>query len=397
MRLLIYSHFFAPSIGGVETIVRSLAGGLAERRGPDGTPEFAVTVVTQTAAREFDDRSLAFPVVRQPSLIHLYRLIRGSDVIHSAGPALPPLLLAKLARKPVVIEHHGYQAICPNGILIQQPDGSPCPGHFQDRHYLKCLQCSAYEVSWVQSLKRLGLMLPRHLLTRGAARSIAVTQYACERHALPDSTVIYHGIEDSRAKHFIEHPLGENSRQLRFAFVGRFVPEKGTPILLEAARILRDEGQKFELLLIGDGPERTRLEAQIARDGLEHCVHMTGFLQNAGLEAAFEEVQVVVMPSVWEETAGLSAIEQMMRGRLVIASRIGGLGEVVGDAGLLCEPGDAPALADCMRRVLYNTSLVHQMGGKARERALQLFQRRRMIDEHASAYQEVFHGKKIRA
>ncbi len=322
MKLLIYSHFFAPSIGGVETIVRSLAAGLAELRRPDGTQEFEVSVITQTPAGEFDDRSLAFSVVRQPGLIHLYRLIRGSDVIHVAGPALAPLLLGKLARKPVVIEHHGYQAICPNGILLQQPDRSRCPGHFQAGDYLKCLECGAHEISWLQSVKRLGLMLPRHSLARGAAANIAITQHVSERHALPESTVIYYGIEDGRARRFIDPAGGKNFRQLRFAFVGRFVPEKGIPILLDAARILRDEGRKFEVLLIGDGPERPRLEAQIARDGLERHVRITGFLLGAELAAALDEVQVVVMPSVWEETAGLSAIEQMMRGRLVIASKI---------------------------------------------------------------------------
>src|SRR6266849_3534945 len=151
MKLLIYSHFFTPSIGGVESIVLSLAGGLAELRRPDGMPEFEVSVVTQTAAGDFDDRSLAFSVVRQPNTINLYRRIRDCDVIHIAGPALRPLVLAKIARKPVVIEHHGYQAICLNGILLQQPDESPCPGHFQAGHYLKCLQCNAHDVSWPQS------------------------------------------------------------------------------------------------------------------------------------------------------------------------------------------------------------------------------------------------------
>jgi glycosyltransferase involved in cell wall biosynthesis len=394
MNLLIYSHFFAPSIGGVETVVRSLAGGLAGLRKPDGTPEFAVTVVTQTVAKGLDDRSLAFPVVRQPSLMQLYRLIRASDVIHVAGPALPPLLLGRLARKPVVIEHHGYQAICPNGILIQQPDGTLCPGHFQAGHYLKCLQCGAHEISLLQSLQRLGLMLPRHLLARGAAANIAITQHVSARHGLPESTVIYYGIEDSQAKSFIRQPGDKNSRLLKFAFAGRFVPEKGIPILLEAARILRDEGQKFEVLLIGDGPERTKVEAQIARDGLENCVRITGFLQDAELAAALGEVQVVVMPSVWEETAGLSAIEQMMRGRPVIGSNIGGLGEVIGDAGLTFAPGEPHALARCMKQALEDKGIIDSLGRKALARARQFFMRERMIEEHARLYRNVMFSEK---
>jgi glycosyltransferase involved in cell wall biosynthesis len=237
-------------------------------------------------------------------------------------------------------------------------------------------------------------MLPRYSLARGAAANIAITQHVSARHALPESSVIYYGIEDCRAKSFIEHREEKNSHQLRFAFVGRFVPEKGIPVLLDAARILLDEGRKFEVLLIGDGPERPRLEAQIARDGLERHVRITGFLSGAELAAAFDDVQVVVMPSVWEEAAGLSAIEQMMRGRLVIASNIGGLGEIVGDAGLTCPPGDPTALAQCMKQALEDNGIIDLLGRKAVERARDLFLRGRMIEEHARIYRGLFREKK---
>jgi glycosyltransferase involved in cell wall biosynthesis len=174
-----------------------------------------------------------------------------------------------------------------------------------------------------------------------------------------------------------------------FAYVGRFVPEKGIPILLQAAQILTREGQEFEARLIGDGPERARLEAIIRQEHLENCVRITGYLTGSALADALRDVRVVVMPSVWEETAGLAAMEQMMRGRLVIASDVGGLGEIVGNAGLKCPPGDATALADCMRAVLLNRSIVDSYGRKARERTLRLFARERMLNEHASVYREV--------
>lgn len=370
-------------------MVNSLAGGLAELRKLGGTPEFEVCVVTQTPAGEFEDGSLSFSVVRRPKMTQLYRLIRWCDVIHIAGPALPPLALTKIARKPIVIEHHGYQAICLNGVLLEQPDRSLCPGHFQAGHYLKCLRCHAQEGTWLKSYARLALMMPRIWLTRGAAANIAITQHVKERHALPNSTVIYYGIDGARTRDAGPRPNTETAKFLRFAFVGRFVPEKGIPVLLEAARILRDEGREFEVLLIGDGPERESLEAQIVRDRLERNVRITGFLRGAELAAALEEVPVVVMPSVWEEAAGLSAIEHMMRGRLVIASRIGGLGEVVGDAGLTCPAGDSEALAGGMRQALEDRGIVDALGKKAAERARQYFARRRMIDEHAGLYRKV--------
>src|ERR1700741_1533215 len=103
MKLLVYSHYFAPSIGGVETIVLSLARGLANRKSANGNKEYDLTLATQTPAGEFDDGTLEFPVVRRPKLATLWRLIRSADLVHIAGPALLPLFLRWLCGKPVVL------------------------------------------------------------------------------------------------------------------------------------------------------------------------------------------------------------------------------------------------------------------------------------------------------
>ncbi len=105
MKLLLYSHYFAPSIGGVETIVLSLARGLAELRAAGGARELEVALATRTAREKFDDSSLPFPVVRRAGFWELLRLVRRADIVHLAGPALLPLALGLLLRKPVVIEH----------------------------------------------------------------------------------------------------------------------------------------------------------------------------------------------------------------------------------------------------------------------------------------------------
>jgi len=89
---------------------------------------------------------------------------------------------------------------------------------------------------------------------------------------------------------------------------------------------------------------------------------------------------------VWEETAGLAAIEQMMRGRLVIASKIGGLAEVVNDTGLTFPAGNAQALADVIRTILKDPANVEVLGPKARDRAVRFFLRERMIEDHARVY-----------
>lgn len=386
MRVLIFSHFFVPGVGGVESIVLSLASGLAQLANAHGEREFDVTVVTQTPTGNFVDQALPFCIVRQPSLLKLWRLIRAADVVHLAGPALGPLALAWLAKKPVVIEHHGYQAICPNGLLVHQPDGSICPGHFQARHYRECLRCLSCETPTMRGLLRLLLMFPRFWLCCKVAANIAITRHVLERQALPRSSVIYHGVKDLIANN---HSWSQDGSGVSFAYLGRFVPEKGIPTLLSAANQLQQEGLVMEIRLIGDGPERRNIEQLIRHLGLENLVRLTGHLTGPALDDAVKDVSVVVMPSTWEETAGLAAIEQMMRGRLVIASDIGGLGEVVGDAALLFPAGDAAALADRMRAVLREPSLISSLGRKARGRALQWFQRQRMIDEHAAAYRQL--------
>jgi glycosyltransferase involved in cell wall biosynthesis len=389
MKLLVYSHYFAPSIGGVETIVLGLSRGLAELRIANGAPEFEITVVTETPAGNYDDPSLPFRVIRQPGLFYLWRLVRACDVIHAAGPALLPLFLARLAGKPAAVEHHGYQAICPNGILIHEPDRSICPGHFQAGRYAECLRCNARETSWLRSCKNLLLMFPRHALTRQVAANVAVSQHVLRRLAMPRSTVIYHGIEDALSRMLPSQLPSTSSGRICFGYVGRLVQEKGIPVLLLAVKKLVGEGHQFKVRLIGDGDERPRLEEMIGREHLENCVHITGYLTGAELLDALRDVQVLVMPSNWEETAGLAVIEQMMRGRLVIVSDIGGLGEIVGDAGLRFTPGNADALADCMRKVLQNPSLIESYGRKARERALGLFTRSRMTEEHARIYRAI--------
>ena len=383
MNLLIYSHYFAPSVGGVESIVLSLAAGIAELRTANGNREFNVTVVTETPAGSHDDNQFPFRVVRCLGLIRLWQLVRASDVIHSAGPALLPMFLAWLSRKRFVVEHHGYQATCPNGLFVHQPERSICPGHFQAGRYSECFHCLRSEFSngWTAA-KLLSFMFPRNWLARVATTNIAVTSHVDHRQKLPNTKVVYHGIEDPLPNPDRSIP----SKKLCIAYVGRLVTEKGIPVLLEAGKILKAEGHDFEIRIIGDGSERSKLEEFIQREKLESFTLITGFLTGNAFAHALRDVSVVVMPSAWEETAGLAAIEQMMRGRLVIAANIGGLAEVLGDTGLKFAPGNAVSLANCLRSVIENPGLIGSYGQKARSRALQLFQLSRMVTEHSRIY-----------
>lgn len=390
VRVLIYAHFFAPSVGGVETYARLLAEGLPERAEATGTEGLEVVVVTHTLADPTFDSAFPFQVVRHPGWIQLSRLIRSAAVIQLVGPSLLPMFLAVVFRRPFVVEQHGYQAVCPNGLLLYGSSKEVCPGHFLARRYHKCLQCNRSVGLW-NSLKMLMMTFPRRWLCRRAAANLAITSHVELRLALPRTHVIYYGVPDpftvSSDRFTTGWPEGSNVPQ--FAYVGRLVSEKGALVLVQAAHRVREQGYDFHLKLVGDGPERGRLEAAVAASGLQQLVTFTGFLGGKQLEQALSDVAVVVMPSICEETAGLAAIEQMFRGKLVIAAEIGGLAEVVGSAGLKFPAGDAEALANCMRQVLDKPDIVSECGRRARKRALDCFGLDRMLDQHLALYTQV--------
>jgi glycogen(starch) synthase len=384
MKLLLYSHFFAPSVGGVESIVLSLARGLTEVRTPEGLIEFDLTLVTETPAEDFNDCVLPFSVFRQPSFAQLLRMIRSSDVIHIAGPSLAPLLLGWLTRRPVVIEHHGFQTICPTGQLLIEPSGTPCPGHFMAGRHFECLRCRSNN-DWLASWKLWLLTFVRRFLCSRVAANIMPTEWLSGLIHLPNAVSIPHGIEvvahDSESLRSPGPP--------RIIFQGRLVTTKGLPVLLEAARILRSENRAFEILVVGDGPERAAIQEFAEKLQLSSCVHFAGKIAPADLESVFAQASIVVVPSLGGEVFGLVLTESMSRGLPVVASDLGAFAEVLGDAGLTFRVGDAMDLARQIARLLDDSELAYAFGGRARRRILDRYLRNHMIETHARLYRRL--------
>jgi glycosyltransferase involved in cell wall biosynthesis len=385
MRILIYTTAFAPSVGGVETYVTLLAKGLADNSTASAPME--ITVATRSAANGFDDSCLNFHVVRRPSLGSLLRLIRRSDLIHIAGPCLAPMALAWLLRKPVVVEHHGYQAACPNGLLLRQPMKEVCPGYFMQRSYRKCLRCEKSEHGWAGATWKLSSTFVRRWLSNRASANVAVSEHVSGRLAMPRSQVIYHGIAPAPIAVRDEMEKAQ-SGPLTIGFIGRLVAEKGLGTLIDAASDLVREGFDFRLKFIGDGPQRASLEDAVKSHGLSARTTFTGHVTGDTFLAATQEVSIVVIPTISEETFGLAALEQMARGRLVVVSDIGGLAEVVDDGGLKFKPGDSAALSLVLRGLLENTSIIHDYAVRARVRA-RFFGLDRMIAEHIALYRRM--------
>ena len=364
-----------------------LAEGLAARK--KGEP-FAITVVTNTASGKFDDSALPFTVIRRPGIIRLFKLIRGTDLLHAVGPSLGPLCIAYLLGKPFVIEHHAYQAVCPNGLLLHQPDRTACYDLFMQGQTGECLRCNSAEVGRFRSFRMLMLTWPRRWFCRRATVNLAITQHVAQRIRLPRTILVYYGVPDF-AQEVGERPRGEKANSeliLTVGYLGRLVQEKGISTLIEAAHSLQREGFHTATKIIGDGPERTHLERLAQADGKEHAITFTGMLTGADLRKALNEVDVLVLPSLWEEPAGLVVMEHLMRGRPVIVSDNGGAAELAGEAGLRFPPGDAMSLAECIKRFVDDPSLGEELGRRARKRALENFTQERMVEEHCEIFKK---------
>ena len=388
MNLLLYSHYFAPSIGGAETIVLSIARGLAELQCRAGLSEFAITVVTQTPAEGFDDSLLPFRVLRRPDLRQLWQEIRSSHIVHLAGPALVPLVFGLLTRKPVIIEHHGFQTICPTGQLLIEPAGVPCSGHFMAGNHLQCLRCRP-DGNWIASWKLWLLTFVRRFLCSRVAANIMPTEFLGGLLQLPHMQVIPHGVETLAPV----RPRSDTSCKPTVVFQGRLASTKGIHVLLEAAGTLRSQNRSFELIIIGDGPERTKLQEFAQGMGLASCIRFTGRLDATELESILATARAVVVPSLAGEVFGLVVAENMARGLPVIASNLGAFTEILGDAGLTFRVGDASDLAQQLNKVLDDSSGASRLGNRAKQRIFDFYERERMIQAHAQLYRKVYDSK----
>ena len=382
MKLLLYSHYFSPSIGGVETVVLALAKGLAGRLSPGGSPRFQITLVTETAAGNDSDSPLPFRVIRQPRSSQLRRLIREADVVHVAGAAIAPMIWSLLAAKPVVVEHHGFQTICPTGQLFQEPQNVPCPGHFMAGNHRACLRCCRTTHSLLASFRLWLLTFVRRHLCKFVSTNIAPTAWLANLLRLPRVETVPHGLPPSSA--LVRIAGGSDVPSI--VVVGRLVSTKGVRVLLEAARILKERNRSFEIQIVGSGPERVSLEALAQEWRLSSRVRFQGRLPDADVTRLLENARAVVVPSLGGEVFGMVVAENMLRGLPIIASDLGAFVEVLGDTGQIFRTGDSPDLAAQIERILEGPALSQRLASAAHQRIIDIFSEERMIDRHVRIY-----------
>lgn len=152
-------------------------------------------------------------------------------------------------------------------------------------------------------------------------------------------------------------------------FLGRLWPEKGLPVLLQAAQRLRQEGLDFRLVCAGDG-DMAAVQAALQRLGLADRVSLPGYVGGARKEALLARAAVFVLPSQFEGVP-IGVLEAMAWGVPVVATPVGGIPETLGpEGGRLVPVGDAEALTRALSELLRDPAAARRLGLAGRERAM---------------------------
>ena len=164
-------------------------------------------------------------------------------------------------------------------------------------------------------------------------------------------------------------------------FVGWFLPRKGLDFLLLALKeLLQDpklRAKRPTLLAIGSGPGKERIDGLVSRLELGSACCFPGALPYDMMPEAFRAADVLVLPSIatpeWQEQFGMTLIEAMACGVPVVSTHSGAIPEIVGDAGVLCQPNDFASIADALRGLMNSPELRQDLAGRGRDRALARF------------------------
>jgi glycogen synthase len=292
VKILLGSHHFFPSTGGIETVSDLLAREFIELG-------HEVRLITQTEGCG----DFPFPVVRRPGPMELFRQVRWCDVFLQNNISLRTLWPLLFVRRPLCIAHQTW---------ITNADGT---------------------VGWPHRLKRFVLRFAKSLAISNAIAAQLPAPAVLVGNPYNDE--VFRNLQTARTKELI--------------FIGRLVSDKGADLLLEALALLE---AKPRLTIAGDGPERARLEKQAADLKLQSQIDFVGNQTSEQLAKILNEHQILVVPSRWREPFGIVALEGIACGCVVIGSAEGGLAEAIGPCGITFPNGNARALAEALTRLL---------------------------------------------
>lgn len=244
----------------------------------------------------------------------------------------------------------------------------------------------------------------RSYVFRRAAGAIAGTEAAADvlrAHGWsgPTAVIPQLGVDTTRfrpdpaARMGLHRRLGASDDEVFVGFGGRLVPEKGVVLLVRA--IAGVPGTR--LIVLGDGPERERLESLAESLGIAERVAFAGHVPSLEVPRWLSALDILVLPTVgrrgWVEQFGRILIEAMACGVPVIGSKSGEIPRVIGEAGLLVPEGDERALTEAIRALAAAADLRTGLGARGRARVIDRFTNDRIAAESVAFYKSVLKGR----
>jgi glycogen synthase len=366
MRVVLWSESFWPNIGGVEVFNARLL--LAMRgRGHE------CIVVTRHDSPDLpsEDQHEGVPVYRFPLWSAL--MSRDIDQLVTVRRQVADL---KRAFAPDLIHIHGFGPTCslfhlettkayPTSLLVTLANDER-PEFAVKRELMVRLLRSA---NWVNGVSTETLRQARQMVPE----------------ITPRSSVIYYGLD---VPPLLPTPLLFAAPRL--LCLGRLVPQKGLDLALSALASLIDRFPGAQMVIAGDGPEQSKLKQQITELGLTGRVERVGWVAPDQVPALINTATMVVMPSRWEGLP-LVALQASVMARPIVATRVGGLPEVVvhQKTGLVVEPEDCAGLAEAVAFLLEHPEVAVQMGQAGRRRVQEVFGWQRCIDDYDALYKKL--------
>ena len=383
MRVLLLSRESPPHVyGGAGVVVDHLSRALARRA--------AVEV------RCFGDQAVAGPPLRVRGYAPWERLAGGPEVAYA--PALEALSVGlAMARDPVAADvvhtHTWYVGL--GGMLTQAIHDLPLVVTLHSLEPLRPWKAdqlgTGYAVStWAE---RLAVERAERVIAVSAQMRADILSHF---QVAPERVVVIHNGVDADAFRRTEAREVLARHQVRepyVLFVGRISEQKGIFQLLEAARALPDE---VSLVLCASSPDTPELAArlQAAVAGRPRVQWINAMLPVSEVVQLYSHAAVFACPSIYEPF-GLINLEAMACGTPVVASRVGGIPEVVvdGETGWLVPPGDPAALAEALRVSLADPTRARRMGEAGRRRVEAHFSWDRIAEHTLAVYRDAIAAK----
>jgi glycosyltransferase involved in cell wall biosynthesis len=360
------------SAGGVGRHVRSVAEGLVARGarvvviGPAETQELFDFTATGARFAEVPISDRPRPAGDARTVARLRRLLADADVAHAHG--LRAGGLAAVARSRIMPGPLRFTAGEPP--LVVTLHNAVIAGGMTGLAYGALERIVARGASCVLAVSPDLEQRMRALGARSVARALVPAPAEAE-------------IPGPRARTEVRAELGVDDRPLILT-VGRLADQKGLPTLLDAAAGWGRRTPPPLVVIAGDGPLKEPLRARIEAEKLP--VRLVGRRSDVGRLLAAADLAVV--PSVWEGQP-LIVQEILRAGRPLVATDVGGIPELVGDAALLVPPGDAEALEAAVGRVLDDPALAVRLGAAAAQRATALPSEEDAVDQLADLYADL--------